>query len=154
MEHKPQPVGVDKFEHLVMRKCLRISKESNVPADTRTSEKRCERFSQASLERDVLFTGLNNLEVISILGWNYDEYFGFTEEEVLQLCTDYGLEQKYSLLREWYNGYLFGNTSVYNPWSVIRYVKALAVHEDEFSPFVLGKHVFQYCCAQADRYGR
>ncbi len=95
------------LEFAVITGCLRISKES-------------------------IFTGLNNLEVISILDWNYDEYFGFTEEEVHRLCRDCGLEQKYDLIKEWYNGYLFGKTNVYNPWSVIRYVKALISHEDEF----------------------
>ena len=73
-----------------------------------------------------------NLEAISILDWNYDEYFGFTEKEVHWLCKDYGLEHKYDLIKEWYNGYNFGNTNVYNPWSVICYVKALITHEDEF----------------------
>lgn len=95
------------LEFAVITGCLQISKES-------------------------IFTGLNNLEVISILDWNYDEYFGFTEEEVHRLCRDCGLEQKYDLIKEWYNGYLFGKTNVYNPWSVIRYVKALISHEDEF----------------------
>lgn len=95
------------LEFAVITGCLRISKES-------------------------IFTGLNNLEVISILDWNYDEYFGFTEDEVHRLCRDCGLEHKYALIKEWYNGYLFGRTNVYNPWSVIRYVKALTSHEDEF----------------------
>lgn len=95
------------LEFAVITGCLRISKES-------------------------IFTGLNNLEVISILDRNYDEYFGFTEEEVHRLCRDCGLEQKYDLIKEWYNGYLFGKTNVYNPWSVIRYVKALISYEDEF----------------------
>lgn len=95
------------LEFAVITGCLRISKES-------------------------IFTGLNNLEVISILNWNYDEYFGFTGEEVRRLCKTYGLEYKYDLIREWYNGYIFGNTNVYNPWSVIRFVKDLTGHEDEF----------------------
>ena len=84
------------------------------------------------IPRESIFTGLNNLEVISILDWNYGEYFGFTEEEVRELCRDYGLEHKYDLIKEWYNGYIFGNTNVYNPWSVIRYVKALKSHEEEY----------------------
>ena len=84
------------------------------------------------ISRESIFTGLNNLEVISILDWNYGEYFGFTEEEVRELCRDYGLEHKYDLIKEWYNGYIFGNTNVYNPWSVIRYVKALKSHEEEY----------------------
>ncbi len=120
------------LEFAVITGCLRISRESNVSAVAETSEKRQGRFSQTSHQGDVLFTGLNNLEVISILDWNYDEYFGFTEKEVHWLCKDYGLEHKYDLIKEWYNGYIFGNTDVYNPWSVICYVKALITHEDEF----------------------
>ncbi len=120
------------LEFAVITGCLRISRESNVSAVAETSEKRQGRFSQTSHQGDVLFTGLNNLEVISILDWNYDEYFGFTEKEVHWLCKDYGLEHKYDLIKEWYNGYIFGNTNVYNPWSVICYVKALITHEDEF----------------------
>ena len=95
------------LEFAVITGCLRISKES-------------------------IFTGLNNLEVISILDWNYGEYFGFTEQEVRKLCNDYELGQKYDLIKEWYNGYIFGNTKVYNPWSVIQYEKALTTHEEEF----------------------
>lgn len=95
------------LEFAVITGCLRISKES-------------------------IFTGLNNLEVISILDWNYGEYFGFTEEEVHRLCKDCGLEHKFDLIKEWYNGYIFGNANVYNPWSVIRYVKALTSHEEEY----------------------
>ncbi len=95
------------LEFAVITGCLRISKES-------------------------IFTGLNNLDVISILDWNYGEYFGFTEEEVKLLCADYKLEHKYELIKDWYNGYIFGNTNVYNPWSLIRYVKALKSHEEEY----------------------
>ena len=95
----------------VITGCLRISKES-------------------------IFTGMNNLEIISILSKNYAEYFGFTEEEVKQICRDYKLEHKYELIKEWYNGYIFGNTNVYNPWSVIRFIKDLMAYEDEFpSPY-------------------
>ena len=95
------------LEFAVITGCLRISKES-------------------------IFTGLNNLNVISILDQDYGEYFGFTEDEVKKLCKDCGLEHKYDLIKEWYNGYIFGNTNVYNPWSVIRYVKALTSNEEEF----------------------
>lgn len=95
----------------VITGCLRISKES-------------------------IFTGMNNLEIVSILNRNYDEYFGFTEEEVKKICRDYKLEHKYELIKEWYNGYVFGNTNVYNPWSVIRFIKDLKTYEDEFpSPY-------------------
>lgn len=84
------------------------------------------------ISRESIFTGLNNLDIISILNRNYDEYFGFTEEEVRKLCKDYQLEHKYDIIKEWYNGYIFGGTNVYNPWSVILYIKALKSHEEEY----------------------
>ena len=95
------------LEFAVLTGCLRISKES-------------------------IFTGMNNLKLISVLDKNYAEYFGFTEEEVKRLCEDYQLEQKYPLIKEWYNGYVFGNTNVYNPWSVIYFIDDLKACEDEF----------------------
>jgi len=95
------------LEFAVITGCLRISKES-------------------------IFTGMNNLEMISILSKNYDEYFGFTEEEVEKICSDYRLEKHYDIIKEWYNGYIFGNANVYNPWSVVRYIKDLKADENEF----------------------
>jgi hypothetical protein len=62
---------------------------------------------------------LNNLDVISILSEYYDQYFGFTQEEVDVILQYYGLETKREVLRDWYNGYLFGEREVYNPWSTI-----------------------------------
>ena len=85
------------LEFAVITGCLRISKES-------------------------IFTGLNNLNIISILNDRYAEYFGFTDEEVKKITNDYNLQEKYELIKKWYNGYTFGNTNVYNPWSVIKYV--------------------------------
>lgn len=76
------------------------------------------------ISRESIFTGLNNLEVISILNCNYSEYFGFTLPEVQEMLNHYGLAEKEQELKEWYDGYLFGNADVYNPWSVINYVKA------------------------------
>lgn len=84
-----------------MTGCLRISKES-------------------------IFTGLNNLEIISILSTAYGEHFGFLQTEVDEMLRFYGLEAERAPLRDWYDGYLFGDTEVYNPWSVINRVKALA----------------------------
>lgn len=72
------------------------------------------------ISRESIFTGMNNLKMISILNEKYDEYFGFTCEEVEKLCRDYGMPQKYETFKDWYNGYIFGNTNVYNPWSVIQ----------------------------------
>lgn len=88
----------DALEFAVVTGCLRISKES-------------------------IFTGLNNLEIHSVLSNQYAQYFGFTGEEVEGMLRDYGLEQKMPEVKRWYDGYLFGNTEVYNPWSLINYVK-------------------------------
>ena len=86
------------LEFAVITGCLRISKES-------------------------IFTGLNNLSIISILTPDYGEYFGFTEEEVQAVLDYYGLSDKYEEVRSWYNGYIFGNSNVYNPWSTIMYLR-------------------------------
>ena len=96
------------LEFSVITGCLRISKES-------------------------IFTGMNNLKIYSILEESYDEYFGFTENEVKQLCDDYGLSHKYELIRKWYNGYVFGEANVYNPWSAIQYIFDL-LENDEWFP--------------------
>ena len=88
----------DSLEFAVVTGCLRISRES-------------------------IFTGLNNLDVISVLNEDYAEYFGFTQNEVDSFLGDYGIMDRSCEVKNWYNGYLFGNTEVYNPWSVINYVK-------------------------------
>ncbi len=75
------------------------------------------------ISRESIFTGLNNLEVISVLNENYSEYYGFTESEVEKMLAFYGLENQLPEVKQWYDGYLFGSTEVYNPWSVINYVK-------------------------------
>lgn len=88
------------LEFAVITGCLRISKES-------------------------IFTGLNNLKIISILDEKYAEHFGFTDDEVIKICNDYNMVQKYEIIKEWFNGYTFGETNVYNPWSVMQYVDDL-----------------------------
>ncbi len=80
------------------------------------------------ISRESIFTGLNNLEIFSVLNNSYAEYLGFTEAEVLQMLAFYNIRSKYDEIRHWYDGYLFGNTEVYNPWSVINYVKAVAAN--------------------------
>jgi hypothetical protein len=95
------------LEFAVITGCLRISKES-------------------------IFTGLNNLYINSVLSDEYDEYFGFTDEDVRLLCKDYNVEHKYETIKEWYNGYIFGKTNVYNPWSLIRYVRDILADDDNF----------------------
>ena len=82
----------------VLTGCLRVSKES-------------------------IFTGLNNPDMISILSTHYDEYFGFTEAEVTKMFRYYHFEEQLVDAKNWYNGYLFGKATVYNPWSLIKYVK-------------------------------
>lgn len=88
------------LEFSVITRCLRISKES-------------------------IFTGLNNLKIISILDDRYAEHFGFTDEEVVKICDDYNMQHKYETIKQWFNGYIFGETNVYNPWSVMQYVDDL-----------------------------
>lgn len=74
--------------------------------------------------KESIFSGLNNLNVNSVLENRYSEYFGFTEKEVVQLLKDFGQEHKLPEVREWYDGYQFGNSEIYNPWSVLNYVDA------------------------------
>ena len=84
----------------VVTGCLRISKES-------------------------IFTGLNNLEIHSIISQNYSRCFGFTEAEVKTMLQYYDLEDRYEEAKSWYDGYLFGNTEIYNPWSILYYAKSV-----------------------------
>lgn len=91
----------------VMTGCLRVSKES-------------------------IFTGLNNLNVISILSDSFAECFGFTRAEVTKLLRYYELEDKAEEVQEWYDGYLFGKTKVYNPWSVTSYLNGVIADKIEY----------------------
>lgn len=88
----------DALEKGVMTGCLRISKES-------------------------IFAGLNNFTAYSVLNNISSEFFGFTELEVKQLLKDYNLSEKMDEVKEWYDGYQFGNKEIYNPWSTLMYVK-------------------------------
>lgn len=93
------------LEFAVVTGCLRITKES-------------------------IFTGLNNLEIHSILSAAYDEYFGFSREELGLMLEHYSLMDKGEVFQQWYDGYCFGNQEVYNPWSVVNYVKALCIDKE------------------------
>ncbi|AKA70496.1 AAA family ATPase [Clostridium scatologenes] len=84
------------------------------------------------ISRESIFTGLNNLNIISILNDRYAEYFGFSDNEVKELTKYYNMEEKYSLIKEWYNGYIFGNINVYNPWSVIKFIYDLLANINVF----------------------
>lgn len=95
----------DFLQFAVLTGCLRVSKES-------------------------IFTGLNNFKVLSITDSRYDEQFGFTDAEVKQLLADYGLSSHESEMKEWYDGYHFGNVDVYCPWDVINHVDRLVSDPD------------------------
>lgn len=90
----------DSLEFAVLTGCMRISKES-------------------------IFTGLNNLKVLSVADVRFDEYFGFTDAEVKELLEYYHLSDRYDVVKEWYDGYQFGNVEVYCPWDVINYCDEL-----------------------------
>ncbi|ACD52526.1 ATPase AAA [Clostridium botulinum] len=73
--------------------------------------------------KESIFSGLNNIEVDSILGINFNDKFGFTEEQVINLLEYYNLSEKSDEVKKWYNGYIFGGKIIYNPWSVLNYIK-------------------------------
>ncbi len=98
----------DSLEFAVLTGCLRISKES-------------------------IFTGLNNLNVYPVTDNTMSQYFGFTEQEVKQLANYYNLSGEFDTIKEWYDGYLFGKTEIYNPWSVLKYIQ-FALHNDNNPP--------------------
>ncbi|WP_455797849.1 AAA family ATPase [Clostridium butyricum] len=82
--------------------------------------------------KESIFSGLNNLEVNTILGLNFNNKFGFEEEEVKDLLQYYDLEAKMDEVKNWYNGYMFGGKVIYNPWSVLNYIKN---YEQGFMPY-------------------
>ena len=88
------------LQFAVLTGCLRVSKES-------------------------IFTGLNNFEINSIVDIAHDEQFGFTDDEVRKLLLDYDRSERYPDVKEWYDGYHFGNTDIYCPWDVINFAKKL-----------------------------
>ena len=74
------------------------------------------------IAQESIFSGLNNLSVNTVMDEEYDSFFGFTEKEIEKLLAYYGMSEKENELRDWYDGYLFGNEEIYNPWSVINYI--------------------------------
>lgn len=75
------------------------------------------------ISKESLFSGLNNIKVYSLLNGNYSNYFGFTEAEVGQLLKKSGLKDNAESVKDWYNGYQIGNTVLYNPWSIVNYIR-------------------------------
>lgn len=78
------------------------------------------------------FTGLNNLRIYSVLNENYGEYFGFTEEEVQDMLEYYGRKGNLLVIKEWYDGYCFGDTEVYNPWSILNHMEDIITNHEAF----------------------
>ncbi len=72
--------------------------------------------------KESIFSGLNNLKINSILEDAYSQYFGFTKDDVREMLDYYGVSEKYDEVCEWYDGYRFGNTEIFNPWSIINYI--------------------------------
>ena len=72
--------------------------------------------------RESIFSGLNNLQINTILGFKFNDKFGFTEEELKELWDYYNLKEKSEDIKTWYNGYVFGGKTIYNPWSVLNYI--------------------------------
>jgi len=72
--------------------------------------------------KEGIFSGLNNLKVDTILNKKYSEYFGLLEGEVIEMLDYFGMKYKIEEVKEWYNGYLFGESEVYNPWSIVNYI--------------------------------
>lgn len=95
----------ESLKFAVLTGCMRISKES-------------------------IFTGLNNLKVLSVADVQFDEFFGFTDLEVREMLQYYGFMDHYAEVKEWYDGYQFGNVEVYCPWDVINYCDALRADRD------------------------
>lgn len=93
------------LEFAVVTGCLRITKES-------------------------IFTGLNNLKMVSILDIGYSEQFGFTQKEVDSMLQSYNITGRQEEVKAWYDGYIFGKTEVYNPWSILMYVDSLCQDKD------------------------
>ena len=99
------------LEFAVLTGCLRISKES-------------------------IFTGLNNLSVCSIMNNGYSKYFGFTEDEVIKMLDYYGKAGELPEIKKWYDGYRFGTTEIYNPWSIVKFIQStLNEEEQSFLPY-------------------
>jgi len=73
--------------------------------------------------KEGIFSGLNNLYVNTILSKNYAEYFGLLESEVIEMLDNFNMKYKIEEVRSWYNGYLFGNEQIYNPWSIVNYLR-------------------------------
>lgn len=82
------------------------------------------------VSKESIFTGLNNIHVLTIADVRLDECFGFTDQEVMELLGYYGMSEKYHAVKEWYDGYRFGDVEVYCPWDVVNYCALLCSDAD------------------------
>lgn len=119
----------DALYFAVLTGCLRVAKES-------------------------IFTGLNNLRILSVTDVRFDEYFGFTDREIRELLEYYGLSGFYGTVKDWYDGYRFGNVDVYCPWDVLCYCDKLRVdrdaHPDNFWSNTSSNEVVRHFIEMAD----
>lgn len=120
----------DNLQFAVLTGCLRVAKES-------------------------IFTGLNNFKVLSIMDAAYAEYFGFTDAEVREMLHYFGFDYAYDVIKEWYDGYRFGNTDVYCPWDVICYCDKLrfdpGLQPQNFWINTSGNQVIEHFIERMDR---
>lgn len=101
------------------------------------------------ISKESIFSGLNNISVNNIFSTRSDEMFGFTSDEVRDLCSDCGHPEKYEEARQWYDGYMFGNAEIYNPWSVLNYVKQ-DFRPDEYWAGTSGNSIISTLLDKAD----
>ena len=74
------------------------------------------------IAKESVFTGLNNYRTDSILSHDDEVYFGFTEDEIISILDEYNMQDSLSAVKDWYDGYLFGDREVYNPWSALQFI--------------------------------
>jgi len=101
------------------------------------------------VSKESIFSGLNNISVNNVFSTESDEMFGFTSDEVNQLCIDYGHPEKFEEARQWYDGYVFGDSEIYNPWSVLNYVKSGFI-PDEYWAGTSGNSIIRTLLDRAD----
>ena len=120
----------DNLQFAVLTGCLRVAKES-------------------------IFTGLNNPKVFSVTSVRFDEYFGFTDREVREMLGYYGLDNRYDSVRDWYDGYRFGNVDVYCPWDVINFCDDLTDEPDmeprDYWSNTSGNDIVRYFMEKVDK---
>ena len=101
------------------------------------------------VSKESIFSGLNNISVNNVFSTESDEMFGFTSDEVNQLCIDYGHPERFEEARQWYEGYVFGDSEIYNPWSIMNYVKS-GFTPDEYWAGTSGNSIIRTLLDRAD----